>query len=269
MKSFFVLALALLGAGPTFAQDSKTKISEDEITQHIAKTAGCEPGDVSINAFGNFDFTRDGIGQAVVVASTCNTGTAGPDVHAVFARQPDQSLAELKIHDPITAPGDYPRARMGVLLGRVFYDLAAADGMLVETFHDTSGRTDPLVIKFRWSAGQKEFQPVSIKAAQPYHTSFDCAKAKTAIEDAVCYLQGVAFLDVRVADTYARLQDQLEGDDADQVIREQKEWLTKRDVICAPDWDISGCLGILYQARLLELQHYRPLHHLKPLTPEP
>lgn len=269
MRNFFLLALALLAAGPTFAQNPKTEISKDEVSQHISKDSGCDPDSISIGSIERFDFLGDGIGQVVVVASSCNTGTAGADVHAVFARQPDQSLAELKIHDPITAPSDYPREKMGVLLGRVFYDLAASNGLLVETFHDTSGRTDPLVIKFRWNAAQKEFQPFSIKAAQPYHTSFDCTKAKTDIEDAVCYLQNVAFLDVRVADTYAQLQDQLEGNDADQLIREQKEWLAKRDVICAPDWDISGCVGILYQARLLELQHYRPLHHLKPLTPVP
>jgi uncharacterized protein YecT (DUF1311 family) len=263
LKTAFILAFLLANAGVSVAQDRKPEISKEEITQHIAKDSGCEPGDITINSFEKFDFIGDGIGQAVVVASTCNTGTAGPDIHAVFARQPDQSLAELKIEDT----SHKPAAEIGVLLGRVFYDLNAANGLLVETFHDTSGRTDPLVIKFRWNDRQKEFQAVSIKAGKPYRASFDCAKAKTYIENAVCYIQTLAFLDVRVADTYAQLQDQLEGADADQLIHEQKEWLEKGDVICAPDWDISGCLGVLYQARLLELQHYRPLHHLKPLTP--
>lgn len=269
MKNLFFLALTLLAVSRIFAQNSKNEITKDEVTQHIAKDSACDPNSITIGSIERFDFLGDGIGQVVVVASTCNTGTAGPDVHAVFARQSDRSLTELKIHDPITAPNDYPREKMGVLLGRVFYDLTASNGLLIETFHDTSGRTDPLVIKFRWSKEREEFQADSIKAAQPYHASFDCAKAKTDIEDAVCYIQTLAFLDVRVAGTYAQLQDELEGADADQLIREQKEWLAKRDVICASDWDISGCLGILYQARLLELQHYRPLHHLKPLVPTP
>jgi len=263
LKITFILALLLVATCQSVAQDRKGEISKDEITQRIAKDSGCEPRDISINSFGTFDFIGDGIGQAVVVASTCNTGTAGPDIHSVFARQPDQSLAELKIEDT----SQKPASEIGVLLGRVFYDLNAADGLLVETFHDTSGRTDPLVIKFRWDAAQKEFQVVSIKAAKPYHASFDCAKAKTDTENAVCFIQTLAFLDVRVAGIFAQLQDQLEGADADQLIREQKEWLAKRDVICASDWDISGCLGVVYQERLLELQHYRPLHHLKPLAP--
>lgn len=263
MKNTLILALLVAIGGTSFAQGSKREISKDDVTRHIAETSGCEPGNVAIGTFVNFDLIGDGIGQAVVVASTCNTGTAGPDVHAVFARQPDQSLAELKIEDA----SQRPASEIGVLLGRVFYDLSVANGLLVETFHDTSGRTDPLVIKFRWNPAQNEFEVASIKAAKPYHASFDCSKAKTDVEQAVCYIQTVAFLDVRVAGTYAQLQDQLEGADADQLIHEQKEWLAKRDVICAPDWDIGGCLQVLYQARLLELQHYRPLHHLKPLTP--
>ena len=65
------------------------------------------------------------------MASTCNTGTAGPDVHAVFTRQSDGSLADLKIHAPTENRGD--------LLGRIFYDLNVKDGLPVQTFHDTSG----------------------------------------------------------------------------------------------------------------------------------
>jgi uncharacterized protein YecT (DUF1311 family) len=261
MKTALIFALLIAGAGQNAAQDRKKEISKDEVTQYIAKASSCDAGDITINSFEHFDFAGDGIGQAIVVASTCNTGTAGPDVHAVFVRQPDQSLAELKIHQT--------NESKGVLLGRVFYDLNANDGLLVETFHDTSGRSDPLVIKLRWNSQQREFQTASVKAAQPYHTSFDCAKAKTDVENAVCYVQELAFLDVRMSGTYAQLQDQLEGADADTLVHEQKEWLEKRKVICAPDWDISNCLETLYRARNLELEHYRDLHHLKPWIPKP
>jgi hypothetical protein len=143
-SSRFINALVVLlslmsapGVGQGHAQDRQQDISEDNIKRHLAYSADCE---ININSLEYFDFTGDGIDEAVVAASTCATGTAGPDIHAVFTRQPDGSLAELKIHAPTVNLGD--------LLGRVFYDLNVKDGLLVQTYQDTSGRKDPLVIKF-------------------------------------------------------------------------------------------------------------------------
>jgi hypothetical protein len=99
-------------------QDRQQDISEDNIKRHLTYSADCE---ININSLEYFDFTGDGIDEAVVVASTCATGTAGPDIHAVFTRQPDGTLAELKIHAPTENLGD--------LLGRVFYDLNVKDGL--------------------------------------------------------------------------------------------------------------------------------------------
>ncbi len=121
----------------------------------------------------------DGNEEAVVVASTCATGTAGPDVHAVVRRQPNGSLAELKIPEPT---GE----QQAGLFGRTFYDLRVEDGLLVETYHDQSHRDDSLVIKLRWNAQQKEFETVAVKAAPRYKASFDCDKARTEVEIAVC-----------------------------------------------------------------------------------
>jgi hypothetical protein len=43
------------------------------------------------------------------------------------------------------------------------------DGLLVQTFHDTSGRENPLVIKFPWDGKEKEFQAVDVQSAKRYH----------------------------------------------------------------------------------------------------
>lgn len=86
--------------------------------------------------------------EAVVVASTCATGTAGPVVHTVPSRRSGGSILEFRIPDP----GEKQQA---VLLGRVFSDLRVEDALLVQRLHDTSGRADPLVIKYRWRANAK------------------------------------------------------------------------------------------------------------------
>ncbi len=43
-------------------------------------------------------------------------------------------------------------------------------------------------------------------------------------------------------------------------MNEQKEWLRKRNLICGNDGEIFGCLEVLYQERLLELEHFKHLH---------
>ena len=95
MKHALGLAALLVVAAPLFtvAQVRPQRISDDEIKKHFSN-ADCEG--VNINHLEYFDFTGDGQAEAVVLASTCMTGTAGPDVHAVVTRQSDGSLAEPK-----------------------------------------------------------------------------------------------------------------------------------------------------------------------------
>jgi uncharacterized protein YecT (DUF1311 family) len=232
------------------AQERPPQISEDEIKKHFGRSPGCE---VDINNLEYFDFDGDGNEEAVVVASTCATGTAGPDVHAVVRRQPDRSLAELKIPE-------LPDQQQAGLFGRTFYDLSVEQGLLVETYHDQSRRDDPLVIKLRWNVQHKEFQAVEVKAAPHYKASFDCGKAKTEVEIAICSSATVAPLDVHVDETYKRWLDKLNDADSDILTREQRDWLRKRNLICGSDGEAFDCLEILYRARLLELEHFKDLH---------
>lgn len=111
------LAVLLLLGVSTFSpsQEPPSRISENEIEKHFGKSTACE--DAHIDSLEYFDFAGDGSEQAVVVASTCATGTAGPDVHAVLRRQTDGSLAELKIPEPT-------EKQQAGLFCRCFYDLS-------------------------------------------------------------------------------------------------------------------------------------------------
>jgi uncharacterized protein YecT (DUF1311 family) len=232
------------------AQQRPPQISEDEIKKHFSKAPDCEG--VDIDKLEYFDFLGDGDKQAVVVASTCATGTAGPDVHAVVRRQPDGLLIDLKVPEPT-------EKQQAALFGRVFYELHVQNGLLVETYHDESGRPDPLVIKCRWNAQDHAFQIVEAKTPPRYKTSFDCDKTKTAVENAICYSSTTASLDLALEQTYKAWLDSLDDKDSDILMKEQKEWLRKRNLIC-DDRFVFQCLQTLYQARLDELQAFKKLH---------
>jgi uncharacterized protein YecT (DUF1311 family) len=249
--SRFVTLLLLVVPYTSLAQQRHPQISEDEIKKHFSKAPDCEGVDIDNLAY--FDFVGDGNTEAVVVASTCATGTAGPDVHAVLGRQPDGSLTELKIPDA----SEQQQAR---LFGRTFYDLSVEKGLLVETYHDQSGREDPLLIRFRWNSQHKEFQTVEVKTAPRYKASFDCDQAKTVVENAICSSSTAAALDLRLNDRYKSWLDHLNNVDSDILMKEQREWLRKRDVICSDDTEIFNCLEVLYQARMLELEQFKHLH---------
>jgi hypothetical protein len=178
IKHALGFAALLVVAVPLFtvAQIRPPKISEDEIKGHFSK-ADCKG--VNINHLEYFDFTGDGQAEAVVLASTCATGTAGPDVHAVVTRQPDGSLADLEIPAPT-------EKHQAALFGRIFHELSVEVGLLVETYHDESGRLNPLVIKYRWKGRDKVFQAADAKIAPRYQGSFDCNEAKTTVENAIC-----------------------------------------------------------------------------------
>jgi len=79
--------------------------------------------------FDFFDFKGDGDKEAIVVASSCMTGTAGADIHSVISRDSSGQLTELEIPD--AAPETYDS-----LFGNQNYDLTVPDGLLVATFGD-------------------------------------------------------------------------------------------------------------------------------------
>lgn len=236
----------LLAVVQGLAQNNSPKISEDQVQQFLEKQSGCEKEGVSIDSLDYFDFTGDGTEEAVVVASTCVTGTAGSDIHSVYSRKRDGSLVELKIR-PLAAREER------VLLGRIFYDLTVESEYLVEIYHDTSGRTDPLVVRYKWNPKDKEFQPVELKVAPRYKTSFDCNQANTQVENAICYSSEVALMDVELNQRYKQRLAQLNNSDRNRMLKEQKEWLRKRNSSCGSGWAIVECLTTAYRERLREM----------------
>lgn len=233
-----------------FAQDRGVKISEGEI-KHFVKNPDCEG--VAINSLEYFDFAGKGNDDAVVVASTCATGTAGPDVHSVVRRQPDGSLLNLKI------PELTDQQQAG-LFGQVFYELNVKQGLLVATYHDESGRSNPLVIQYRWNARENDFQVVAAKNPPRFKTSFDCDKARTVVENAICYSSTAASLELALDQAYRAWLNGLNGPDIDILKKEQQDWLRKRDVICGAERSAFQCVETLYRARLLEVEYFNQLH---------
>ena len=81
--------------------------------------------------------------------------------------------------------------------------------------------------------------------------SFDCAKAGTATEKAICSDVALARLDRTLADSYAQALSWASDDAEKTKIRDaQRKWIGKRDA-CGGD---IGCLTSAYDARLKALQ---------------
>src|SRR4051812_50067132 len=72
------------------------QITEIEIKRAINARSDVDECDsldqIHIDHLEYYDFTGDGQQEAIVVASTCMTGTAGADVHAVYTPHPHGTL---------------------------------------------------------------------------------------------------------------------------------------------------------------------------------
>ena len=75
-------------------------------------------------------------------------------------------------------------------------------------------------------------------AQQP---SFDCSRATTWAEHAICDTADLAALDVEIAAAYARLREALPEAASERLRDEQRAWLAERDA-CEGDGDGPGCL---------------------------
>jgi hypothetical protein len=125
----------------------------------IGDEHGCESEgmhEVWINKLEYFDFKGDGKKELIVVASTCATGTGGPDIHSVFSRDGNGGFVELDIPE-------VDRKYYDGLDGNRNYDLSVdlnvESGLLVATWWDRSNAFDhakssPLVVKYKWHEGK-------------------------------------------------------------------------------------------------------------------
>jgi len=244
------LAIFCLTAIACAQQNSAGDISKEQIKQLINEHSDCESLDqIAIDHLEYFDLLRDGQKEAVVVGSTCMTGTAGPDVHAVYMRGQDGAIVEhsLDALDPVTGPNSLKLP----VFGNPNYGIAVEDGQLVARWMDGSDREHPVIIWYKWDG--KEFVADHMKVEGPFTTSYDCGKATKEMERAICYSPKIAALDFQLGKLYrAALQ---ENADREAMRLQQVQWLAQREKQCTIyKWWVD-CLSDLYTKRIAELQH--------------
>jgi uncharacterized protein YecT (DUF1311 family) len=83
--------------------------------------------------------------------------------------------------------------------------------------------------------------------------SFDCARAATVVEHAICADAALARLDRQTAEAYqAALRNAYEPTAQAKLRQEQRDWLAKRNATCVLPVSVA-CLSILYRDRLAVL----------------
>lgn len=248
------IAGLLLLASQAIAQGNvANKISPAEVQSAIKDSSDCDQLDqIHIDHLEYFDFGGDGSEDAVVIASTCLTGTAGPDIHAVYRRDAQGKLAEMPFHDPYGDPFFHQKGPELPVFGNPNYGLTAENGMLVARWMDSSDREAPLVVWYKWSG--KEFVVDHMKTQGPYPTSYDCSKAEKEIDRAICHSPSVAALDREMGRLYREQFKQLAPEKKTELQQKQRDWIADRDKQCVIyKWWVD-CLTGLYQKRIAELK---------------
>jgi uncharacterized protein len=89
-------------------------------------------------------------------------------------------------------------------------------------------------------------------AASAQAASFDCAKASSPVEQAICGDSNLSEMDRRLGKAYSSVLKILTKTEAAQIKQNQRAWVQQRDLHCDPDFS-TECLLPLYQQRLLAL----------------
>ena len=91
------------------------------------------------------------------------------------------------------------------------------------------------------------------QAAKPASPSFDCAKASGQVEQLVCKDAGLAALDRKLADAYAKALKGWPANVAQEQRTIQRGWIKGRND-CWKDSDVRACVENEYKTRLVEVQ---------------
>jgi uncharacterized protein len=191
----------------------------------------------------------------------------------VFEPQPDAQA-------PPTVPA-YDRAQVAEaqeLLGRLGYDAGPVDGVMgartaraIKAFQRANGLAptgrpdETLLAALRTAAPTELAEPAkpavsakpTVAAGAP---SFDCARAGTPTEGAICGSDSLATLDQQIADSFLRAQAAMTAADQDRLRLEQRSWLGQRNA-CGADVD---CLHQSMSGRLVELDSAAQLADVLP-----
>ncbi len=222
------------------------------LTRHYADCLTVSKSTVDITSIEYHDLNGDGREEALVIASSCHAGTGGPDIHAVYALDQTGRVRELAIND-----------NKGVFMGKPVYNyltgnrnytLRHDDDLLVEEFHDNSGREFPLTLSFKWTGN--EFKLVDVVKAKTYKTSFDCDKAGSDAEKTVCMNQDIAGYDLELASLYKKRMNELSAAQKVLLRKEQLNWLAGRDSQCTSKW-IDECLREKYSGRIKDFKTWK------------
>jgi uncharacterized protein YecT (DUF1311 family) len=248
---FIALILAVLfstAANPEVPHKRTDRIDDAAAKGFIIERFGCEGEEhaLAIYTIEHVDLTRDGRDNLLVVASTCMTGTAGPDVHDVLSRDDDGDLVSLPIQR-----AQMPSRRM--LFGNPNSFEHVEGGELVSVYNDTSGRKAPLVIRYRWNG--KEFRQTGMVSAKPFPTSFNCERANEEVEQAICANEKVAQLDRELNMVYLRRLRSASADHQQKLRNEQRTWIRSRNQECGniyKGW--VECLTDMYAKRIGQLK---------------
>lgn len=105
---------------------------------------------------------------------------------------------------------------------------------------------------FRIAAAATALLWSAAAGAQP---SFDCAKASSVVERAICADARLARSDREMATAYGALWDRLHGVAKDHMTQDQLRWLTNRAKACAgAAEDVARCVRQRYVARVATLK---------------
>ena len=95
--------------------------------------------------------------------------------------------------------------------------------------------------------------PAAAQGAKAAGPSFDCAKATGQVEQLVCKDAGLASLDRKLADAYAKAMKGWPADVAKEQRAIQRGWVKGRDDCWKAD-DLRACIENEYKTRLVEVQ---------------
>lgn len=250
-KTSFVILIVNLFLLTSYYAQAQSNITKEDVQNYLDnKYKDCVEQEqyrwaVIIDDISFYDVNNDGKDDAIVVASSCYSGTGGPDIHGVYAKDYSGKIVELTINDNIKTFEGKPI--YDNLVGNRNYKLLYENNFLVEKFHDVSDRKDPLTLYFKWNG--KEFDLAKVEKAKTFKTSFNCANAKTEAEKTICGNAELAALDLKLDFLYKAVMSKLPGKEREKLKDEQKKWKKKRDNYCC-SLGIVSCLLEMYKERI-------------------
>jgi uncharacterized protein YecT (DUF1311 family) len=242
------LLVPLLVLGAALAAAPQPAPGPDEVLAWAA-AMGCPPGELRIERSTPHDFTGDGTPEVVLDASACTSAAAGPALHVVLTRGEDGKLVELPLPK-------LEAATFAGLVGDRSLTLAVAEGLLVATWTDGTGRAAPLVVRYRFTEGA--FAVDSTDKAPTFPTSYDCGRATKDLERGICAVEPLAALDLALSRAFATAVAKAPPARRLVLRDAQRRWLADRDARCGAAEGWVECLDVSYRERLGELGGERP-----------